>query len=162
DLFNARNYFATKNSTLKRNQFGGTIGGPAIKNRLFFFGGYQGTIVRQDPSDNKAFVPAGIYGPFSDWPFRIALSRMTRPRCSSPHARRLLRRVRFSPPGRFKSSLLHSRLFQFTVQLVPDSLERRLSLLTIARPGGVRTEVRLLECFVRISSRFVQTFCLGD
>jgi len=29
DLFNARNYFARKGSTLKRNQFGGTAGGPA-------------------------------------------------------------------------------------------------------------------------------------
>jgi hypothetical protein len=28
DLFNARNYFATSGSTLKRNQFGGTVGGP--------------------------------------------------------------------------------------------------------------------------------------
>src|SRR5438552_18949947 len=57
DLFNARNYFATKNSTLKRNQFGGTIGGPVLKNKLFFFGGYQGTIVRQDPADVRSFIP---------------------------------------------------------------------------------------------------------
>jgi Carboxypeptidase regulatory-like domain len=57
DLFNARNYFATKSSTLKRNQFGGTIGGPVIANRLFFFGGFQGTTVRQDPADTQAFVP---------------------------------------------------------------------------------------------------------
>jgi hypothetical protein len=57
DLFNARNYFATKNSTLKRNQFGGTIGGPIMQNKLFFFGGYQGTTIRQDPSDSQAFVP---------------------------------------------------------------------------------------------------------
>src|SRR5213594_5030625 len=40
DLFNARSYFATTGSTLKRNQFGGTAGGSVIKNRFFFFGGY--------------------------------------------------------------------------------------------------------------------------
>src|SRR5262245_43294606 len=57
DLFNARNYFATKPSTLKRNQFGGTVGGPVVKNKLFFFGGFQGTAIRQDPADSQAFVP---------------------------------------------------------------------------------------------------------
>ena len=57
DLSNARNYFATKNSTLKRNQFGGTLGGPIVKNKLFFFGGYQGTTTRADPANIEAFVP---------------------------------------------------------------------------------------------------------
>jgi hypothetical protein len=57
DLFNARNYFSETGSTLKRNQFGGTIGGPIVKNKLFFFSGYQGTILRQDPADLTAFVP---------------------------------------------------------------------------------------------------------
>ena len=57
DLFNARGYFATSGSTLKRNQFGGTLGGPIIANRLFFFGGYQGTLLRQDPADIQSFVP---------------------------------------------------------------------------------------------------------
>jgi Carboxypeptidase regulatory-like domain len=57
DLFNARSYFATTGSTLKRHQFGGTAGGPVIKNKLFFFGGYQGTTLRQDPADTRQFVP---------------------------------------------------------------------------------------------------------
>ena len=57
DLFNARNYFAATNNTLKRNQFGGTIGGPILNNKLFFFGGYQGTTIREDPANNQAYVP---------------------------------------------------------------------------------------------------------
>ena len=57
DLFNARNAFSETGSTLKRNQFGGTIGGSIIQNKLFFFGGYQATTLRQDPGDEESFVP---------------------------------------------------------------------------------------------------------
>src|SRR5216117_2901269 len=57
-IFNARNFFAPKRDTLKRNQFGGTLGGPIVKNKLFFFGGYQGTIQRSDPTQNTAYVPS--------------------------------------------------------------------------------------------------------
>ena len=49
--------FRKKRDTLKRNQFGGTAGGPIKSNKLFFFAGYQGTTTRQDPASTISFVP---------------------------------------------------------------------------------------------------------
>jgi len=54
---NARNFFSAAQDTLKRNQFGGVIGGPIMKNKLFFFFGYQGTELRQTPAPTTTFVP---------------------------------------------------------------------------------------------------------
>ncbi len=64
---NAINYFATKRDSLKRNQFGGTFGGRIIRDRLFFFGGFQQSDIRQDPASSTAFVPtaAALTGDFS-------------------------------------------------------------------------------------------------
>lgn len=55
--FNARNFFAPTQDTLKRNQYGGAVGGPILKNKLFYFGTYQGTKIRSAAQGNIAFVP---------------------------------------------------------------------------------------------------------
>jgi len=44
---NARPFFASGITPYHQNQFGGTFGGPVVKNRLFFFGTYQGLRIRQ-------------------------------------------------------------------------------------------------------------------
>jgi hypothetical protein len=56
-MFNARDYFATSRDSLKRNQFGGTVGGPVLSKKLFYFAGYQGTIEHSDPPTTTTIVP---------------------------------------------------------------------------------------------------------
>src|SRR5262249_49123499 len=43
DTLDAKNYFVSSKSELRRNQFGYTAGGPFWKNKLFWFSDYQGT-----------------------------------------------------------------------------------------------------------------------
>jgi Carboxypeptidase regulatory-like domain/TonB dependent receptor len=67
---NARNFFAPAKDTLKRNQFGGSAGGPILRNKLFYFGTYQGTRIRSEAAGRVAFVPtaaerAGDFSSFS-------------------------------------------------------------------------------------------------
>ena len=54
---NARNFFAPRHDTLKRNQFGGSVGGPIRKDKLFYFASYQGTRTASAPAGKVAFVP---------------------------------------------------------------------------------------------------------
>jgi outer membrane receptor protein involved in Fe transport len=71
DAFNANTYFGKLNGqarpALKRNQFGGTFGGPALKNRLFYFFGYQGQrqAATQSGSGVSTFTARELGGDFS-------------------------------------------------------------------------------------------------
>ncbi len=65
--FNARNAFAAQRDSLRRNQFGGVVGGPVKKNQVFFFGGYQGKIEKTNPPTSISYIPtrAMLNGDFS-------------------------------------------------------------------------------------------------
>jgi len=57
DAFDAKSFFATSVEPLKRNQFGGTLGGPIKHDKTFFFGYYEGLRNRQGVT-TRATVPS--------------------------------------------------------------------------------------------------------
>ncbi len=95
---NARNFFAPTQDTLKRNQFGGSIGGPVVKDKLFYFGTYQGTRIRSAAQGQIAFVPTAAErnGDFSDIPNQIV-----NPSTGVPYANHQIPTSDFSGPAKF-------------------------------------------------------------
>ncbi len=73
DKLNASNYFTGSVDSLKRNQFGAYVGGPVLKNKLFFFVNYQGTRSSSAASTNVTYTPtaAMLRGDFSAVPETI-------------------------------------------------------------------------------------------
>jgi hypothetical protein len=67
-IFDAKNWFAQSVSPLNQNQFGGDVGGPILKDKLFYFGSYQGTRFSETNNGLGAFVPnaAERAGDYSD------------------------------------------------------------------------------------------------
>jgi hypothetical protein len=64
----ARGYFDPTRSTFSQNQFGGTIGGPVLTDKVFFFADYQGTRTTQGISTGYISVPTAAQrsGVFTD------------------------------------------------------------------------------------------------
>jgi hypothetical protein len=54
----ARNYFSPTRGAFRQNQFGGTLGGPIRRDRLFFFLDYQGTRQTQGVDTGNIAVPS--------------------------------------------------------------------------------------------------------
>lgn len=72
---NARQKGTIARDSLKRSQFGGVVGGRIIKDKLFFFGGFQQTIQRSNPSGTQAHVLTALtsQGDFSGCPTTVQI-----------------------------------------------------------------------------------------
>jgi hypothetical protein len=72
DALNANSFFnkvdGLPRDVLKRNQFGGTLGGPIKKDKLFFFVGYQGQRLSAQATTllNTVYTPQQLAGDFSN------------------------------------------------------------------------------------------------
>ncbi|HET6216666.1 MAG TPA: carboxypeptidase-like regulatory domain-containing protein [Acidobacteriaceae bacterium] len=81
DDLDARSYFNTTRPPLHRNQFGGVAGGPIIRNKAFFFGGYEGfrqsqgqQLVADYPtaaerSGDLSSIPNPVINPYTGVPY---------------------------------------------------------------------------------------------
>jgi len=66
-FLNTKDFFTRQAAVFHQNQFGGTIGGPVVKNHTFFFFSYQGTRARTPQTSNTQTVysQAELNGDFS-------------------------------------------------------------------------------------------------
>lgn len=68
EALNANDFFLKRNNepkpVLRQNQFGGTIGGPIVRDKFFFFGSYQGT--RQTNGLGSRSLQSSILPPITD------------------------------------------------------------------------------------------------
>ncbi len=122
NALNARNFFTSTVPGIKQNQFGATAGGPIKKDKVFYFGSYQGLRDRPEAVASTDLVPSSAErsGDFSSLPpgalqdptdpltgqpltdstgASCVANNIINPNCISPATQKLLSFVPQSPSG---------------------------------------------------------------
>jgi len=60
DELNTKNFFSVDVPPLRKNQFGGSVGGPIIKDKAFFFGSWQSTRERTGRTSSDQILPTAL------------------------------------------------------------------------------------------------------
>lgn len=97
DKLNANTWSATSKPPLRRNQFGGSLGGPLIKDRTFYFGSYSGLRQRQVDFKNSAIVPTPLE---REGNFSASATKPNDPLTGQPFASGLIPASRFDPTAK--------------------------------------------------------------
>lgn len=136
DSLNARNTFATTVPKLRRNQYGGAMGGPVVRNRTFFFASFEGTPIDQEqifnqvvPTDamrNGDFSGLGrtIRDPLTGQPFPGNIIPQDRMSAASRAFLPLI--TQQNEPGRFRAvAPTENNTYQYTARLDHQITQRQ-------------------------------------
>ncbi|MBM3782711.1 MAG: hypothetical protein FJW30_00040 [Acidobacteria bacterium] len=97
-FFRNRNVSTATRTGFKRNIFGGTLGGPIQRNKMFFFVDYEGTLQRNDGPASASVAPqTWRNGDLSQFPN----PQITDPTNGQPFPNKQIPQSRFSPVARF-------------------------------------------------------------
>jgi hypothetical protein len=95
DFFDAKNTFASQRPKLRRNQFGGSLGGPIRKDKTFFFASFEDARIRTETLFNSfAINPALQAGNFGS-------TKITDPSTNQPFPDNQIPAARFSSASKF-------------------------------------------------------------
>jgi hypothetical protein len=102
DVFDAADYFVRQKQELNRHQFGGTLGGPVVKGKTFFFVSYEGTREsRQLPVNLTVASAAMKQGNFS-----AISNRIYDPLTGQPFPGNVIPAERLSPQAQYFARLI--------------------------------------------------------
>lgn len=96
---NAANYFTRTRNILIQNQFGGSAGGPILRNRLFYFGSYEGLRFRGTAAQNQVVPTAAERG--GDFSALLPQTQLVNPVTGAPFPGNIIPKGDLNPVAQY-------------------------------------------------------------